>query len=100
MLIRISPKEPTLEITDWPLAICLAMPKADNVRWGSGAKLPNLLWKQASAFHGNRLKMVAGSTGGRNTRIESLSWRFKVQRFSWPFIQLARDAVELSLVKA
>jgi hypothetical protein len=58
MLIRISPKEPTLEITDWPLAICLAMPKADNVRWGSGAKLPNLLWKQASAFHGNRLKMA------------------------------------------
>jgi hypothetical protein len=58
MLIRISPKEPTLEITDWPLAICLAMPKADNVRWGSGAKLPNLLWKQASASHGNRLKMA------------------------------------------
>jgi hypothetical protein len=43
MPIRISPEEPTLEITDWTFAICLAMPKADNVGWGSGAKPPDFL---------------------------------------------------------
>ena len=35
--------------------------------------------------------------GRRNTSIQSLSWGFKVQSFSWSFVELAGDFVELGL---
>ena len=42
-------------------------------------------------------KDLAASTGRRNTLVKSLSWRFEVQRFSWPLVELAGDAVEMRL---
>jgi hypothetical protein len=40
---------------------------------------------------------VAGSTGRRNTGVESLRWGLKLQGLSWPFVELARHFVEMGL---
>jgi len=44
-----------------------------------------------------RPPLKAVSTGRCNTLVKSLSWRFEVQRFSWPLVDLAGDAVEMRL---
>src|SRR4249919_2407849 len=40
---------------------------------------------------------VAGSTGRRNTGVKSLGWGFVFQGLPWPFVELTRDFVEMSL---
>jgi hypothetical protein len=37
------------------------------------------------------------STGRRNTGVKSFGGRFKPQRFSWPFVQLTRHLIQMSL---
>jgi hypothetical protein len=41
----------------------------------------------------DRQLMAATSTGQRNTCIKSLSWRFKLQCFAGPFVELSRHLV-------
>src|SRR5271169_2255130 len=41
--------------------------------------------------------MTAGSTGRCNTGVKSLCWGFKLQGLSWPFVELTRHFVEMSL---
>ena len=40
---------------------------------------------------------VAASTGRCNTSVESLCRRFKLQGFAWPFVELTRHFVQMSL---
>jgi hypothetical protein len=42
-------------------------------------------------------RWVAGSTDRRNTGIKSLRRGFKLQGLSWPFVELTRYFVEMSL---
>src|SRR5476649_874719 len=41
--------------------------------------------------------MAAGSTGRCNTGVESLCWGFELQGLTWPFVELTRHFVQMSL---
>jgi hypothetical protein len=41
--------------------------------------------------------MAVVSTGRRNTGIKSLCWGLKLQSLTWPFVQLTRHFVQMSL---
>src|SRR5271154_91100 len=43
------------------------------------------------------LFLAAGSTGRRNTGVESLCWGFKLQGLTWPFVELTSHFVQMGL---
>jgi hypothetical protein len=53
--------------------------------------------KQTSQLAPSCPLMTAGSTGRRNTCIKSLCWGFELQSLTWPFVELTRYFVRMSL---